>query len=259
MEISRKVGLGLALVVCLGCVCADEAGWVKIDAATAAWSDALVVADPHRAALVLDSPGQTQLRGFIPPADGIGRQVADFLQILPRQEEVGLRIDWLDKSEVADFTRSLHSKDARVVRSAHRVGRTTITRTVTCGDEAIFVHLIADQPGALSFRVTLLGSRESEVRIEDRRQLILPADAGRLAGHVWVLPFESDVATGGRSITVRGEGEALIVWNFAAGKPLDATFAKLGDRYDPGQVPSDPTKIWRGVLESLRKSTENSP
>lgn len=264
MEISLKTGL--ALVACLRCAAAEEAGWLEIAAEPAAWSDALLVANPQRAALVLDAPAQTQLRGFIPAAPvprvlsakEMCRQVADFLEIAPRQEEVGLKIDWLDKIEVTGFTRFMNSQDARV-RSVHQAGRTTITRTVTSGEDAIYVHLIADQPGALSFRVTLIGPRDSEVRIEDRRQLILPADAGGLAGHVWVLPFESDVAAEGRSITVRGEGEALIVWNFAAGRPIDATWSKLGERYDPGHVPPDPTKIWQGVLESVRKSPENSP
>ena len=259
----------LTLAACLSCASAEDTEWLKITAEPATWSDALVVANPRQAAFVLDSPAQTRLRGFVPASplarvfaeNEIRRQVADFFAILPRPDEVGLKIDWLDKDgRAAGFTRSIHPKHGRI-RSVQRVGQTTITRTViAAGDEAaIFIHFIADQPGALSFRVTLGGPPAAEARIEDRRQLILPAGADHLAAHVWVLTFESDVASEGNSITVRGEGEALIVWNFAAGKTLDTTLANLGARYDPGHLPPNPAKIWQGIQRTLGKSTENSP
>ncbi len=258
----------LAFATCLGCASAEEVAWVKFAVEPVSWNDATITANPQRAAIVLDSPAQTQLRGFMlaaPLAHAATEhetraQVTDFFKILPRQDEVELKIDWLDQQAVAGFTRAICPPDGRV-RSRHKVGITTITRTVIAArdDDAIFIHLIADQPGALSFRVTLGGSAASAARIEDRRQLILPAGTGRPAAHVWVLPFESDVASEGQSISVRGEGEALIVWNYSASKPLDATLNQLGTRYDPGHNPPDPSKIWQGVLGSLTKSAENSP
>ena len=259
----------LALVAGVSCATAGEVAWLDIAAEPASWSDALIVANSRRVAFVLDSLAQTQLRGFMLatplaqafPEHEIRSQVADFFRILPRPDEVVLNIDWLDRDGAAiGFTRSICSKEA-AIRSVHRVGKTTITRTVIAagGDDAIFIHLIADQPGALSFRVTLSGPPASEARIEDRRQLILPAGAGHPGAHVWVLPFESDVAREGHFITVRGEGEALIVWNYGIGKPLDATLSRLGTRYDPGHTPPDPAKIWQGVLGTLDKSAENSP
>lgn len=267
LEIPIKTCLALAASLC--CASAEDAVWLKIVAEPATWSDALVVANPRQTGFVLDSPAQTRLRGFelaspltrVFAEDEIRRQVADFFTILPRPDEVTLKIDWLDKDgRAAGFTRSIHPKDGRI-RSVQRVGQTTITRTVVAGgeDDAIFIHLLADQPGALSFRVTLGGPPAANARIEDRRQLILPAGAGHPAAHVWVLPFESDVAGEGNSITVRGEGEALIVWNFAAGKALDTTLANLGTRYDPGHLPPDPAKIWQGILGTQLKSAENSP
>ena len=259
----------LTFVVTLVRADAEQVAWTKIAAEPASWSDAMIAANPQRAAIVLDSPAQTQLRGFMLAApltravteQEMGGQVTAFFKILPRQDEVELKIEWLDpQGPVAGFTRAICPTDGRV-RSTHKVGNTTITRTVIAGrnDDAIFIHLIADQPGALSFRVTLGGSAASAARIEDRRQLILPAAAGRLAAHVWVLPFESDVASEGQSISVRGEGEALIVWNYSVGKPLDATLNQLGTRYDPGHNPPDPFKVWQGVLGRLAKSAENSP
>ena len=259
----------LALVACLGCAAADEVAWLKIAAEPSAWSDASITANSQRVAFVLDSPAQTQLRGFVlaaPLARAVTElemrgQVADFFKILPRQDEVELKIDWLNlEGGVAGFTRAFCPTDGRI-RSVHKLGNTTITRTVIAAraDDAIFIHLIADQPGALAFRVTLGGAAAADARIEDRRQLILPAGKGRLAAHVWVLPFESDVASEGHSISVRGEGEALIVWDDAVGKPLAATLSQLGTRYDPGHSPPDPAKIWHGVLANHLKSAENSP
>lgn len=259
----------LTLAACLSCSFAEDAEWLKIAAEPATWSDALIVASPRQAAFILDSPAQTRLRGFVlaaPPARVFGekeirRQVADISTTLPRPDEVALKIDWLgNDARAAGFIRSIHPQDGRI-RSVQRVGQTTITRTVVAAGEdgAIFIHLLADQPGALSFRVTLGGPPAVEARIEDRRQLILPAGAGHPAAHVWVLPFESDVASEGNSITVRGEGEALIVWNFGAGKPLDTTLARLGTRHDPGHLPPNPAKIWQGILGTQPKSAENSP
>ena len=260
---------GLALGACLGCAAAAQVAWCNIAAAPSTWSDAAITANPQRAALVLDSPAQTLLRGFLlagPLARAVTEleirgQVAGFSEILPRPDEVDLKIDWLSPvNEIAGFTRAFSPTDGRI-RSVHQVGKTTITRTViaTRDEDAIFIHLIADQPGALSFQVTLGGGAAAEARIEDRRQLTLPAEKSRLAAHIWVLPFESDVASEGQSISVRGEGEALIVWNYAGAKPLAATLANLGSRYDPGHNPPDPAKIWQGIVESLGKSAENSP
>ncbi len=259
----------LALVVCLGCATAEEVAWLNIAAEPSTWSDAAITANSQRATFVLDSPTQTQLRGFVLAAPlfravtepAMRRQMADFFKILPLHGEVDLKITWLNQEGVvAAFTRSFCPTDGRV-QSVHKAGNTTITRTVIAAraDDAIFIHLIADQPGALSFRVTLGGSETAGARIEDRRQLILPAGKGRLAACIWVLPFESDVASEGHSISVRGEGEALIVWNYAVGKPPDATWTQLGTRYDPGHNPPDPAKIWHGVLANHLKSTENSP
>ena len=157
--------------------------------------------------------------------------------------EIELRIDFPPGEAAATgFARFLHA-GTRSVRSRYKILRTTLTRTVRVQDGVVFIHLIADKPGALTFRVTL-----DKARIEDRRQLISPA------AHVWVLPFESDVAGDGSSISVSGEGEALVLWVFGTGERA-TTLARLGARHDPGHNPPDPAKIWAGVCASA----ENSP
>ena len=88
----------------------------------------------------------------------------------------------------------------------------------------------------------------------------------RLPGGAQILELRLDaldVEPDGRSVTVRGEGEALIVWNFSPGKAtaaeLAGTWARLAARHDPGHTPPDVSKVWHGVLEAHLKSAENSP
>ncbi len=76
------------------------------------------------------------------------------------------------------------------LRTTYRNGRATITRT-TMADEAsvtIFLHLLADHPGVISFRVLLSMAGSGEAEIVDRRQLVIPArQADSPGAHVWVL------------------------------------------------------------------------
>lgn len=260
----------LILASSLPLLAQDGEGWVKMRGASCRWEDSLPVDNPDRAALVLDSPARTRLRAaFLPtpfPATPVrvSERVGELLGIFQKEKEAILTIDWLGTVPAdADFARAIHLGTG-MIRSTFRTGTISVARTVICSREqdAIFIHLIADQPGALSFRVTLETGPDGKVEIADRRQLVLTPATG-LASHLWVLPFESDVTSEGQSIMVRGEGEALIVWNYAhsdktAGQ-LSLTLTQLGDRYDAGHSPPDPSKIWQGLINSHLKSQKNSP
>jgi hypothetical protein len=250
---------------------ADE-GWIAMPAIAKEWSDALPAIDTTCCALVLDTPSLTQIRASVlaapltrpgTPAAVVERSTK-LLSQLPITGEAGLKIEWFTGGDpITDVKHSLHLQDCRV-QTSYRVGSTTITRTVlpSAADGAIFIHFLADQPGALAFRVHLETPKEAPPRIEDRRQLIGASAAG-LASHVWVLPFEAEVATEGQAIAIRGEGEALVIWSFAkddeARKSLATTLTRLGERHDPGHSPPDPTRIWHGVLNARTKSIKNSP
>lgn len=254
MECALKILLILAS--CLSLSAKEEVGWTEIGgAAEAGGKDELPVWNKHRATLVLDSPEKMRLRGAMLAGPAT---VVEVVANFGKEKEAGLVIDWLGEKPV-DFYRVFRMSGGGV-RTTCRIGTTTLTRTVICSreDDAVFIHLIANQPGALSFMVKLDAGPGGKAKIEDRRQLILTRPEG-LASHVWVLPFESDVAPEGDSIVVKGEGEALIVWNFSSGKPIFRTLQQLGQRYDPGHTPADPSKIWQGVLASHLKSIENSP
>lgn len=262
----------LTLATCVHCAAAGDAAWLEIASPPAAWSDSLPTANKQRTAFILDAAAVTRLQGFLvgsqfPPATdekAIHDGVAAFLKNQPRPGVAELKIEWLTDGEtVKNFTRSVQEKNGQI-RSRYWVGDTTITRTVIAAkdDDAVFIHLLANQPGALNFRVILGTGPEEKAEIEDRRQLLLTPAIGPTS-YVWVLPFESDVSPDGTGLAVKGEGEALIIWSFAAEndavKALSQVLLKLGNRYDPGNTPADPSKIWHGVLESHLKSVENSP
>ncbi len=231
------------------------------------WSTAQPVHAAHRTLLVLDTPAQTALRGRIhksKQATESTLQVAGEPATSPAAENfVDLTLDWLNHEPPTDFQRAIDPATG-ILRSTCRLDSATVTRTVLVDpdDGTVFIHLLANLPGALSFRVSLGGSDEGEPRIEDRRELILTSADG-ISAHVRVVPFESDVTPDGNSILVRGEGEALVVLSYATGleaaKSLAATWKMLGERHDPGNIPADPSRIWHEVVKQRRKSVENSP
>lgn len=266
----------IALATSLAYGIGAEPDWVKIDAKPSDWADSLPLLTQQHSLLVLEMPTAIHLRGFAAPSPQqpkltelqIREQAAGLLETLSAQKKVDLKIEWLPtKDTPVDFTRAIQP-DKGITRSSHRLDGSKITRTVVVDEAAaaIFIHLLADKPGMLSFRVILSVSGEGEPEIADRRQLVRPVAAGEpnsLGAHLWVLPFESDVEPDGNTIVVRGEGEAMIILAFAAGEaatqPLAETLERLGNRYDPGHRPADPSKIWQGIAAGHLKSIENSP
>lgn len=248
---------------------AEAENFLNIASPPGDWPDALPLVTSTHAALVLDSPAQTRLRCFLPGAAGVVRASeaemrTDVEAILDQPApSTELIIDWQHPfGPPKEFARTSHLS-ALMVRSSHKSSDTTITRTVVASpqDGAVFIHLLADKPGALALRVT---HRTPSQRVENRQQLIFtPENAGQLASHVWVLPFEADVTPEGQTIGLYGEGEALIVWNFAGPNqekpPLSATLDRLAAKYDEGKSPPDPVRIWRGIFATLTKSAEKTP
>ncbi len=268
---------GFSFVASLACAMAADRGWMEITSRPGLWPSSLPVLSPKHTLLVLDMPTMTHLRTYLEPwkqppaisAAEIQAQATAIYETLATQENVDLKIEWFSGEKPMEFKRSIQAA-AGIVRSSYLLGDTTVTRTVLVNpdDETIFVHLLANKPGALSFRVlmSVADQGEGSLRIEDRRQLIRTPGKDRPGGigaHVWVIPFESDVTPEVDSIRVVGEGEAMILISYAAGPGANAALAgtlkRLGDRHDPGHFPPDPTKIWQGVLAGHLKTVENSP
>lgn len=244
----------------------------KSDEATNQW---LPLDLGAKAALVSDTAKRTTLLGFFPKTPLTAQLTPEksleagaiLLSEFKDAPPITLSFAWLGNDVLEDRGHAVHASDGRF-RSVYRVRSTTIFRTVLASKEdgVVYVHFHADQPGALSFKTTLSAASASTVKIEDRRQLILTPDSNpetNPAAHVWVIPYESDVSGNEDAISLMGEGEALIVFALSpdgnSATELAKTWEKIGERYDPGHSPPNPSKVWQGVLEAHQKSAENSP
>ena len=153
-----------------------------------------------------------------------------------------LVMNWLDQGPVAGYRRSLDRSTGIATTSFMRNGaRITESVFLSKAESLLVVHLLADKPGALNFRICLLGNA---YRIKDRREL----DSKGL--RVWVLPFESDVEPDGEGLVVRGEGEALILLATGSKRELDGRFRALGLKYDGRDEFPDLTKIRTGLRQA---------
>lgn len=167
---------------------------------------------------------------------------------------ITFRIDWLNQTPPPkEFSVKI---EHGISESTHLLGSTHITRTILASekDDAIFIHFLADKPGDLAFRATLVPpAGKGEITIEDRRELVWNPDETPEKARAWVIPFESDVESEGSAIVLRGEGECLLILNFADRdsneKPLADTWKRLANSHDPGSNPPDPTKIWQSVFD----------
>lgn len=220
------------------------------------------IAGEH-AALVTDRPTTTQIAGWfrsapfkrINPSTDPRALAKAISEAVAQDDTASLRLEWLNQSPAP--THFGHTLDPVIgfVRSTHNMGTTHLTRTVLASrkEGLIFVHIIADKPGDISFRATLLPPKgKGEVKIADRRELLWTSpDNPATKAHVWVLPFESDVENEGSTVILRGEGECLLIFALTTAenpaKPLSGTFSRLGERHDPGHLPPDPSKIWQAV------------
>ena len=174
------------------------------------------------------------------------------------QSTAELRIHWFTGEESPENFKSEEKADTSIV-STHLLGKTTVTRTIVASRESdcVFIHVIADQPGAVHFTARFVS--EASVEIRDRRQLILSEKDAQ--AQAWILPFESDVTNDGKStISLAGEGEALIILNFTEdpGKhPIVDSLSRLGKKYDPDHTPPSPNLIWEGVLAEMADKETN--
>lgn len=166
------------------------------------------------------------------------------------EEPVMFRIDWTHRDEKPGIFKATRAADGAIT-STYRLGKTTVTRTIIADAAAdcILIHVIADQPGAISFRARY--DTKHPTKIANRREILFTG--GKIQAHAWVIPFESDVRDDGKgTVFLDGEGEALIILNLTADpetSPISETHARLGEKHDPGHTPPSPHMIWEGIQE----------
>ncbi|WAC20824.1 hypothetical protein OVA24_05435 [Luteolibacter sp. SL250] len=196
------------------------------------------------ATMVEDTPARTTVNAI---PDGRNQGPAGDLPLAV------LRIDWLNNEPTPkDFEVTVTDKQ-KVITTTYRQGATGITRTLLATPEIIFLHFVADQPGAISFKTTLGSPRDGTTAVQNRNELTwTSARAPAMKAYARVIPFESDVETEGDSIVLRGEGECMVIFSFTrlddAAKPLSGTWKRLAAALDPGAEHPDPVKIWQTIL-----------
>ncbi len=160
------------------------------------------------------------------------------------------RFEWLDaEKEVTDYQRKLDLTNGIAVTTFKRGGAGfTWTTFMSRPDDLLVLHLRTDKPGFLSFRVRLQQG-DTPAKVEDRRVLFLPS------ARAWVYPMESEVTPGEGEITVRGEGEALIL---VAATSDPERLRSLPERMKAlgfgGPEHPDIFAVWNGLLERQRKT-----
>lgn len=201
-----------------------------------------------------------------PPLPEAQTQIAEN----PTQSTTGpaeLALDWLDAELPATrYRRSLDLATGVAVTQFQR-GGAGITLTTFCSavDDLLVVHLRANKPGALNFRVRFgrpwprsdAGQAAAFATVEDRRVLVMENAADDPpafpAARIWVFPMESEVTPGTAEITVRGEGEALILCAITRSSEGHYLPAVPADRLRPlgfgGDEPPDLSRVWSGLLE----------
>ena len=170
-------------------------------------------------------------------------------------------LDWLDdKAPATNYKHQLNFTDGTSVVTFQRGGAGfTWTTFISKPDDLVVLHLRTDKPGALNFRVELAAKTKNEngldAKVEDRR--ILAVQYNDFAARTWVYPMESEVTPGENEITVKGEGEALVL---IAATTEAAKIPLLPDRIKAlaNADHPDTAALWAGLLERHRKAYQEA-
>lgn len=168
-----------------------------------------------------------------------------------------VQLDWLDaKLEVTDYQRVLDLQDGTVATTFKRGGAGfTATTFVSEADDLLVIHLRANKPGFLGFSVKLRHG-ERLARIEDRRMLVLNGGGGNpFEARAWIYPMESEVSPGDGEITVRGEGEALILVAASSDPAVVPLLAgRMKEHGFGGPEHPDIFRLWHTLLDRHRSA-----
>ncbi|RYD67071.1 MAG: hypothetical protein EOP83_03580 [Verrucomicrobiaceae bacterium] len=165
-------------------------------------------------------------------------------------------LDWLDdEAPATNYRHRLNLTDGTSVVTFKRGGAGfTWTTFISKPDDLLVLHLRTDKPGSLNFRVQLTAKdgKETKAKVEDRRMLVLQDKD--FAARAWVYPMESEVTPGENEITVKGEGEALVLLAVTTDKEH---ILHLPDRIKAlaGEDHPDTFALWTGLL---KRHSENA-
>ncbi len=189
---------------------------------------------------------------------GDSRATQTRLLAAPGKEPIAaLALQWLHPDLPASDERWRHGPRVEGRFKRERAGITQTWFTLAPPRVGV-LHLRADKPGALGFRIILEGG---ETEVSERRRLTVSTalpDGRRQAVRAWVFPMESEVIPEERTIRVEGEGEALVLVTSAEAPAdeleaaLEAPLRSLG--FGEAEMP-DLSKVW-ATLDELQKQQE---
>jgi hypothetical protein len=177
----------------------------------------------------------------------------------PREHIGSLWIDFLDGDlATTRYRRSLNLGEGTANAYWRRDGASfTMTTMVSDVDDVIIVHLLANMPGALGFRVRLTGPKgnsDSPVGMPTGNRGELRLVGPDFTTHAWAVPFESEVAPVKEGMAIRGEGEAMIVISTSKDPTkAAAAFTALAAKYDGRDEHPDFGKLWHSAFEAHQK------
>ncbi|MDB6077007.1 MAG: glycoside hydrolase family 95 protein [Akkermansiaceae bacterium] len=257
------------------------------------WQDGFPVAGPHLGLMTLTGTTSDRLMLFSPAATppsgdgGIFSAESPSFAVLAAARKAGaekrfgwltpsdpprdlaeIRVDWLDGEQpFKDFSRTLDPAQGVVTTRFTRGTSELIGKVfISEADDLTVIHLRADKPGSLSFKIRLErpGRPEATMEVKDRRVLILrgktneAADAPSFEVRAWVFPMESEVTPAEKDISVLGEGEALVLIATAVGKEGSPALTEIGTRLQKygfgGTEHPDISELWDGLLERHLKA-----
>ncbi len=174
----------------------------------------------------------------------------------PAQAPIILQVTWLGLASGADEKSPQPVIDKPPLQKrVYHIGRTTFTRSLWHQPDRAWLcfHLLADQPGDLSFRVNFLTDGNQYVPVAARKQISSKNPAGGFVAHLSVLPFEIEPKVEGSAIAVEGEGEALLFLAFSNSPKTDGSLARtwpaVFEEFRAADQPNDLSKWWRGLRD----------
>lgn len=179
------------------------------------------------------------------------------LRQMPYQPFADLMIRFDHRETVEGYRRELNL-DEGAVRVRYRAGGTGYERTVfsSAPHQVLVVHLQADRPGGLSFRVWFrCPHTNSQARVQGVNRLILQGRVRNFdqANKIEIrnpMRFEAVLEARARGGTVRGEGDALVVEN---ADRVTLLLAAATCYVNFQEVWADPGERCTRVLEEVRR------
>lgn len=151
-----------------------------------------------------------------------------------------LRMVWTEHEFPVKDLKLSHDEPSGIAVIEWKRGTTSfrLSAFASDADDFLVIHLLANKPGELGFRVGLEHPETKGAEVDNRREITLHGKD--FAHRLWVWPMESEVEPAEKTITVRGEGEAILFMATDLDNDLEKSRQIFAARYEAlGFVPGN--------------------